>query len=204
MGSASIGISETCGWFIGPVPKDGLDVYHNCGNRAYIGKVNHKQSKETGVDSTDKTALPSTVIIQTAPTFGNIKERALTLSQEILDDLYKHGWKYPPWSTFAPSPWPPSIMEEMPTTPKEYGEWKDRRSWIFRGRFLPRVLEIRNEFAQLHMRYQDLDDSLKWCGVVEQADKMAVGTTIQSERRLLPMEIQQIADRLVVLANQVK
>jgi hypothetical protein len=94
------------------------------------------------------------VVIQTAPTFGNIKDRAVALSQEIIRDLCLRGWR-----GRGCQETPPGFVQRMPTTEPEMGQWVRGLSDYFRWRLFERVLDIRNEFAQLHLRDQELDSS---------------------------------------------
>lgn len=128
---------------------------------------------------------PPQTIIQVAPTFGNLKERAIALSQEIMDDLYSHGWE-----EGDPRRPPHSVIEHIQKLEgQQQVEWCKRRSRFFRARFLERVLGIRDEFAQLHIHDDRLDRF---------RENTQIDTTID------PLTIQDVAERLVVLADQIK
>jgi hypothetical protein len=137
----------------------------------------------------------------TQPPFGNLRDRANTLADEIMQDLYRHGWKgRKPQADQAAMPVMP-----MPAAPEERQQWTRSRSQFFRFRFFPAVLDIRNEFTQLHLRDQRLDDFLKYQGMAEQANQqiLAISTVNrQIEIPILPMEIEEVAERLRVLGSQ--
>ncbi len=154
------------------------------------------------VSPTTKPSTPTPVIIQTAPTFGNIKERAVALSQEIMSDLYRNGWPPGPGQQISPG----FVIQQMPTTGNELSRWIKNRSGYFRWRFFERVLDIRNEFAQLHLRDERLDDFFKYQGMIEQANKQmaAIDPQRQIDTPLLPQQVEEVAERLRVLAEQIK
>jgi hypothetical protein len=85
-------------------------------------------------------------------------------------------------------------------------QWTKNRSNYFRGNFFDRVLDMRNEFAALHLRDEKLDDFLKYQGMIEQANKQMAAnqSTQQTDSLILPQEIEDIAERLTVLADQIK
>ncbi len=144
------------------------------------------------------------VIVQTAQTFGNLKGRAVALSQKIMNDLWLHGWQggqKPPWN-FPTTP--------MPTAPEERAQWYSARSNDFRWESLEEVIDIRNEFAQLHIRDEELEKSLKYVGLTEQGnneqEKEQIKVLCQpfGNSTIPPMSIEQIAERLLVMADQIK
>lgn len=102
----------------------------------------------------DKKPPPQT-IIETGPVFGNIKERALKLADEIMDDLYMHGWMGGGPQKQQVFPYPSH------TDANALMQWSQSRSAYFRFRFHSRVIGIRDEFAQLHIRSKELDDVLE-------------------------------------------
>jgi hypothetical protein len=145
-----------------------------------------------------KLEQPPQTIIQVAPTFGNIQERAILLSQDIMQDLYEHGWREGD-PRHAP---PATIFEHM--TSGIGTDWVTQRSRFFRVRFFQKVLDIRNEFAQLHLRDERLDAFFEAEGMIEQANKQMVAHGLsQTEIRILPQQIEEISERLKVLAGHV-
>lgn len=143
------------------------------------------------------------VIIQTAPTFGNLKQRATALSQEITQDLWMHGWSPPAGQQLPPG----FVIQPMPKGGREeITQWTRSRSSYFRWKFFDRVLDMRNEFAQLHIRDQRLDDFFKYQGMIEQANRQlaAAQPQRQIDSLVLPQEIEMVAERLKVLAEQLK
>jgi hypothetical protein len=127
---------------------------------------------------------PPQTIIQVAPTFGNLKERAMELSDEIMNDLYLHGWKEYERHGI--------VSEHWPTDSDKSYEWIVARSNVFRFKFLARVREIRDEFSALHLRNDRLEDGLK-----EERE-------MPSPHYLNPSTIEGISDSLKALAAQIK
>jgi hypothetical protein len=134
------------------------------------------------------------------PDYGNLKERTISLANDIMRDLHMHGYpqdrlggrKYPE---------PPMVIKQMPTDRDGISEWISSRSGYFFFRFFERTLEIKNELAQFHLRDKRLDDLL---------ERYAALPTKQltAERRvdypILPQDIQEVADQLSLLADQIK
>ncbi len=65
---------------------------------------------------------------------------------------------------------------------------------------------MRNEFAQLHIRDQRLDDFFRYQGMIEDANEQLA--VMQPPRNIdfpiLPQQIEQVAERLRVLADEIK
>lgn len=148
------------------------------------------------------TAQPPT-IIETAPVFGNLHDRATALSDEIMEDLYMHGWKNGGGKSGGQGL--PRGMQ-MPTDAAGIQNWTRSRAAYFRFRFFERVLDLRNEFAQLHLRDQRLDDFFKYQGMVEEANRQMVAAgnagAANNVGLLLPQEIEDVAEQLKILAKQ--
>ncbi|HEY2234228.1 MAG TPA: hypothetical protein VGK01_12220 [Candidatus Angelobacter sp.] len=137
------------------------------------------------------------------PSIGNIKQRAMALSGEIMDDLYNHGWpgmaaKNPYYSNLP-------VIRRMPLQEPAIGQWMNTRSQYFKFRLLPKIIDIRNEFAELHLRDERLDGFLKYQKMAEDSNKSiaAAGYAIQ-QNPILPQEIEEVAERLKVLSGQIK
>jgi hypothetical protein len=63
---------------------------------------------------------------------------------------------------------------------------------------------MRNEFAQLHIRDEKLDEFFTDEGFIEQANRaMAQTAAGRSPIAILPQEIEDVAERLKVLANEI-
>jgi hypothetical protein len=140
-------------------------------------------------------------IVQTAPTFGNLGDRAIALSDDIMQDLYRYGWKN--WGNRSGQQGP--SVPKMPSSPEETQRWTSSRSHYFRFRFFEKVLDIRNEFAQLHLRDERLDDFFKYQGMIEQANRQmaAANPGHEIDVPILPQQIEEVAERLKILANQI-
>lgn len=103
------------------------------------------------------------IVIETAPTFGNLADRAKSLCKDIMEKLYFHGWGKDDWDTCTNDPmfWQAQRMnpfpEKMPHTEPQEDIWEKKRSDFYRINFLARAIALRNEFAQLHMIDDELD-----------------------------------------------
>jgi hypothetical protein len=133
--------------------------------------------------------------VQLAPTFGNIKERATKLADDILDDLYRHGWPMPP--DYKPR----FPVEPMPPPGKATYDWCQNRTDYFRWKFLHPVLDMRNEFYQFHLRDDELDVFLTDEGAVKQPDGTLLIQRKPDQPMMIIMKIDEIAKRLKLLAD---
>jgi hypothetical protein len=147
---------------------------------------------------------PPKIIIETGPVFGNIKERAIALSDEILIDLYRHGWPgYGP-----PRIQPERVVQQFPGSDSaKTALWVKTRSGYFRFRLRDRVIDIRNEFAQLHLRSQELDEFLDHEKRNDDFEKQMAALPPQNRVAtpdIFPPQIESVAKELRVLAEQIK
>lgn len=135
-------------------------------------------------------------VIQTGPTFGSLK-RALALSDEIMTDLYKNGWRY---GHAIPSRLQilPQSIRPRPTTSEGWRNWNDTCSVAFHSMYYQRVVDIRNEFAELHLRDIELDDFIKGQDMMKQNPS----TSILWWTSTPPVEIESVAERLTILAEE--
>lgn len=82
------------------------------------------------------------------------------------------------------------VMVKMPTQIDERIAWGQTRCWYFRNNFQDRVVKIHNEFADLHLEDNELNEF--------------VGNTKYKDSPFTPVEIQLVAERLLVLASKVE
>ncbi len=130
---------------------------------------------------------PTPTIAIQLPAVGNLKQRAINLSNEIMVDLHRHGWGIP-----AYEPLPPGVIARMPHGP-EVMQWSAGRSSYFKSRLLKRVINMRDEFAQLHLQDEELNMYLD----------MYLDAS-RTDTDITPMAIASISERLKALAAQVK
>lgn len=151
---------------------------------------------------TKRTRQPLQVAIESPLPSGNLNERALVLSRTIMENLYEHGWPPPPGVKFPED----RVIMQMPNGPKASLKWAAARSEYFRYRFLGRVTEIRDEFAQLHMRDTVLDQILESQKAIESANQELRKSRpgVQPHPTIQPQEIAEVAHRLQVLAEQIE
>jgi hypothetical protein len=167
---------------------------------AHPDTVARPDHKTNGRPSTETQQPTQPLIIQTGPTFGNLADRANALSDQIMEDLYLHGWYRRDRSRQERV-----LVQQMPTKPEEREQWVRSRSSYFRFRFFEQVLDLRNEFAQLHLRDERLDDFFKYQGMIEQANRQMalVNAGHNIDAPILPQQIEEVAERLKILANQI-
>ena len=128
---------------------------------------------------------------------GNLKQRAYDLSDEILWDLYRHGWPQS-HKLRTEKKWPPYIGP-MPETEKEgLSKWMKSRSGYFKFRFLQDVININNEFAEMHIKDPHLDSFLYPKSLI------IIGMDPKHGRLILSQEIEEIALSLRNMADQIK
>lgn len=90
---------------------------------------------------------------------GNLKQRTIELSNEIMRSLYEKGWKkeiIEREKLFNPD----FVLSEMPDpakNPNGFREWKINMSGKFYLLYFDQVLEIKNEYSQLHIKNKALD-----------------------------------------------
>ncbi len=150
----------------------------------YVAHTKHGRSQDVKAQNTPDSEPNVTIQL---PSVGNLKKRAIGLADEITEDLYQHGWpqRYPrQWKETIGHP----LLERIPTDPEKNLDWRRRRSESFRFRFYNRALDLKNEFSQLHLRDQQLDAFFRH----GQDDGVP----------LIPFEIENVAERLEILANQ--
>jgi hypothetical protein len=124
-------------------------------------------------------------IIEIAPALGNLRERILTLSQDILNDLYAHGWR----EGVQGIQYRGMMISHMPHTTEELKNWALLRSKYFKHFFLSRAIELRDECAQLHIKNEQLDELLEMEKIADQLPTPAIEST---------------AEQLQTLAQQIK
>jgi hypothetical protein len=150
-------------------------------------------------------ATPPQVIIQTATPYGNLQQRAINLAQEIMDELYRHGLPDGRPMYLGPSPGIVAV-EQKPRNGPAVAEWDSRRSRSFRMRRLDNVRELRDEFAQLHLRDRELDDFLKEIETSAKANEAfkQAGANVQAldDTSIQLMDMLHTAQSLQNLARQ--
>ncbi len=99
--------------------------------------------------TTTANGSPSTTIIETGPSYGNLGDRALALSNEIMKDVCMFG---------AGSAW--LQANDCSSRETQFQMDPSGLSFALRARYLPRIVDIRNEFYQLHMQDRELDDAI--------------------------------------------
>jgi hypothetical protein len=141
---------------------------------------------------------PPSIVV--APSFGDLKDRADKLSDEIMLNLYRHGWSIQGGQKIDSS----LLIEQFPATPADYPAWIKRRSDYFRARFYEKVLDMRNEFTELHYRNEQLDDLLKKQAMLNVVNEKLVLMGQKDTFPMTPYDISEVADRLKALASKIK
>jgi len=167
-----------------------------------VNPVETKKESQVKKTQDEIKSAPLTQIFVQLPPTGNIKQRSIALSKEIMNDLYIHGWRQQP-----NAPQSDSFIQRMPIAPDEFIKWAEKRSRFFWFRFITRVIDIRNELSQLHLSDERLDDTLKSIGVKMAANNQFIKGEylgFQNENRIIPLQIEEIAQRLKILSDQIK
>ncbi len=175
--------------------------------KSLIQRVIEQRNNLSEISSKMDSCLAGIAALKGGPT-GNLKERTVSLASRIMTDLYEHGWKE---GRPRHQP-PPTISIHMPPplaehdAPRSEMTWTTHRSYDFQTFYLKEVQEIVQEFTRLSIRNRRLDDEL------EMLDERMKGNeqlgrfqqlTPHDRWPLLPMEIEDIADSLRELANQI-
>ncbi len=126
------------------------------------------------------------IIIQEQQSIGNLKQRALQLSEEIMEDPFLYGWRG---------------SREMPTGGEELIRRLESRSRYFKWKFYQRVVEIRDELALFHRKDKYLDDFIERQQTYEQIKNQV--NLPERQFAILPQEIESVAERLRLLAEQI-
>ena len=132
-------------------------------------------------------------IIQTAPVYGNLKERSLKLAKDITKDLYIHGWQQ---STEKSK----YLIGPLPKTSEQRYAWCQNRSMYFRYLFLRKVIAIQSEFAQLHIKDENLEAFLSDTATVGPTNNMLSG---YMKSPIQPQAIEMVAESLKAMAGKI-
>lgn len=160
-------------------------------------------SVQNDLQRTQKT-LEESLRYQSSQSTGNLKDRAVSLAQEIMLDLYNFGFPVNPASPVKVPANRLTPIIKIPDGPNGYKHWSQVRSFAFRTRYLKSVHTIREEFAQFHIVNGDLDDVLQWIDHLDEEDrKRNLPAVVTSDRDIL-IFIIPIADNLIKMADQLR
>jgi hypothetical protein len=103
-------------------------------------------------------------------------------------------------------------MQHIPQTSDGSLQWAKVHSNMFRGEFLQRLIELRNDFAQLNYKDHELDESItREIQTIQASDKAKAEAAAKGHPvnvtflwDILPQEMEHIAQRLRALAGQLK
>jgi hypothetical protein len=109
-------------------------------------------------DQEVNTKLDELLKASRASSLGNLKSRAMKLSDEILDDLYRNGY-----SVRVPDFKPRS--QQMNTPPdhskKEFANWNQMMLSNYGEYYEAKVLQVRDDFARIGYRDDTLESGLE-------------------------------------------
>ncbi len=189
--AAQTGKAQTTGNCSPAILGSNNSINLNCSNALEAKKV---------LEILNEILANQSVSSQSASGFGNISDRAIDVANKITNDLYTRGWRDPKYPSKGGI-----SLEQVPNTPKGIEEWTRSVSAFFRFRDLINVVKIRNEYAQLHLRDARLDEFLTLEGATEQGSQMVIANPYSDPAYILyPQEIEEIADRLKILANNTR
>jgi hypothetical protein len=133
---------------------------------------------------------------------GNLKQRTYDLASEIMNNLCAHGLDGPNCYEFRQKYGRPTV--QIPTDPDEIGKWMQNRYLYFRLRYRDRVIEVRDEFAQLHIRDKQLEDFFKYESEMEAADRLIMAKDPSAHPSFMFVQsLEQVALSLRALADQI-
>jgi hypothetical protein len=132
---------------------------------------------------------------------GNLGERAVTLAQDMILDLVRRGWQPPGEQRLAMFGEPFMHFPMYDDSPEYHDMWWKGMRLHFNFRYTPRLIEIHDEFADLHIKDQILDNYLKFYQDVSKdpvvplpADtsqiQMIAATLVEFSNRLNPSRAQ--------------
>jgi hypothetical protein len=121
---------------------------HGIISKTKIGDNTKIQNNSVGGDLVVGT---KNVINQLNPGYGNLKNRASSLSYNILNELHSQGW--PDREKGIPG--------RIPNTPEEQEKWSRNIFSYFMWKYFDEVKTIRDEFFTLHIVDEQLDIEIK-------------------------------------------
>ncbi len=170
---------------------------------AYFGDVSEKPKTEQATAEEIASEVLKKLPTKTTSQTGNLKHRAIALSDEIMEELYSNGW-----NPILLSDWKPRHPIHQKIMPNEWNDtkiWADRQSRNYKHKFYKPTIELINEFSQLHYSDRRLDEIISYRKLVEDLNKQLLATgKPQREIYFMPQEIEEIAFHLRFLANQIK
>jgi hypothetical protein len=130
-----------------------------------------------------------------APPIGNLRDRALDLSKTIISDLCFAGWQSNECN---------GLLTGQAPTRDNRKEWSHARSNVFKWRRLQSVIQLRDEYAQVHFADPTLDQLLSNIDAEEKAyqQQLAAHFPVPKPPDILVSIIEEIAQRLRVLAGR--
>jgi hypothetical protein len=157
-------------------------------------------------------------ILGAVSTTGNLRDRALGTSMQILTDLWSNGLP-----VHQGGPQPPVgfvVIHQMPADKKEQTEWATQRLKHFDAMYRT-VAANRDELRELHLSDDSLnrlllkeDERLEAESLEREMQRLyrdignasnikSETTSLTAEWTLMPQEIEEVAERLMALAQKV-
>lgn len=133
---------------------------------------------------------PPPTIIQVAPSYGNLRERTIAVSQQI-QRLVQHRKEQFLNETVYP----------RPLTPERYQVWLQSNDNEYRSCCDESVKEIHDEFTTLHITDDYLNEMLKRDADDEQYRMLPQNNPLHKIGLLSILKMQAIGEQLAVLAN---
>lgn len=118
---------------------------------------------------------------------GNLKQRTIELVDGITKDFFSESRRYPA---------PPLDSTNPKATEEAHLKWVQNTSEYFKWKYFEKALELRDEFAQLHIKEPDLDYFFKSQASYE-------GDNRQYKHPILNWEILKVRDCLKAMADKI-
>jgi hypothetical protein len=132
---------------------------------------------------------------------GNLAERARSLARAMMVNLAERGWQPPNGHIDLPPGDTPFLHFPTQTESADYrNTWFRNMTNYWRFRFGDSVVGVHDEFAQLHIKDRDLDSFVESYEL--DVKDLARGITAGARSPVNPYEIQDVANSLVRLADQ--
>ena len=167
------------------------------------GNVQQQQRNTGGTNYQQNTSgayspiLNNPVINVTQTELGNLRERAIQLSDDMMEDLWSHGWFG--WENHVYGFKPPPV----PKDPEQGRAWRHSRYQYFIFRFFAQVKSVRDELAQIHLRSPKLDRNLDMMDQTDIQNKKLMSQGVNQYIDLPLDMIDEASQQLRALAEKI-
>jgi hypothetical protein len=133
--------------------------------------------------------LPPQTVVQTAPVYGNLKQRCLELVGQLNEFATERAdlmnTRYP-------------HVSEL-----EFNGWRSATDKIFRVRYLRQIKNLRDELGTFHFQDEELDEILEADDRNEEARKIPRRSPFYGSGWITTVHIRVLGERLAALASRI-